>query len=326
MVRTLLVPLDGSRLGEAALPWAACLARARGLPIALARVVPWPSYAVAPPMGAGLTPELYNELLVGDQRAAALYLDGLRDRLAGEGLPVRTAVRTGIAVENILELADERGAAAIAMSTHGRGGLGRLILGSVAEQLLHLATIPILLVRARLDQPTRPVAFNRVLVPVDGSTFAERALDEAVGLLTDRSTLVLLQVVPTLETTLHLGEVMAPLPDSDEALAAIARAEGYLAYLRDHLPGARGRVETRVRVGTPADEITAAGDEERADLIVVASHGRTAPARWWLGSVADAVVRHARTPVYLVSARALAADEARDGRPPRSEVLEVMGG
>jgi nucleotide-binding universal stress UspA family protein len=164
-----------------------------------------------------------------------------------------------------------------------------------------------------------------VLVPLDGSVFAERALDEARRLLTDTSTLVLLEVVPTLERTVRVGEVIAPLADTEETLEAVERADAYLTHLRAQMPELAARVETRVRVGTPADEITAATDEERIDLVVMASHGRTGPARWWLGSVADAVVRHARTPVFLISARALAPDgESLDGRLPTAEVLDVM--
>src|SRR5207249_601108 len=68
----------------------------------------------------------------------------------------------------------------------------------------------------------------------------------------------------------------------------------------------RYQVETTVRTGRPADEILAAAEQWHADLVVLSTHGRTGAQRWLLGSVADAVVRQAELPVYLVGARALA--------------------
>lgn len=315
MAETLLAPLDGSELGEAALPWAACLARKRDLTIILARIVPWPSYTLAGGVGAYTSPEAYELALEGQREEASAYLEAVRRTLIEQGLDVQTAIRTGVAAESILDLAGELGAVAIAMSTHGRGGLGRVLLGSVAEQLLQRATVPVLLVRAGLKEPAPLVAFERLLVPLDGSSLAERAVDAARELAAAGTTLVLLRVIPPREHVPRTREGVARLPEDDGIPEAIERAEGYLDGLRRSLADAGYSAETMVRIGEAAAEIVVAAAEQDVDLVVMVTHGRTGPARWWLGSVADQVARHARAPIYLVSARALAATTRQPTRP-----------
>src|SRR6266542_2732454 len=136
MPGTLLVPLDGSELAEAALPWASCLARAHDLTLLFARVVRPPTYIATGGMDGYVPPEVYEEIIEEERQAANDYVEGVRQRLLTEGLRIETAVRYGTPVENILDLADEEGVYAIAMATHGRGGLKRLALGSVAERIL----------------------------------------------------------------------------------------------------------------------------------------------------------------------------------------------
>src|SRR5215208_4644896 len=147
MSGSLLVPLDGSALGETVLPWASAFARARDLSLVLVRAVPWP---LIPTNGLGsgyMTYDVYNEVLAAERQAATDYLETVRQGLASESLAAELVVREGDAAEALLDLADERGAEAIAMTTHGRGGLTRLILGSVAERVLQQATTPVLLDR-----------------------------------------------------------------------------------------------------------------------------------------------------------------------------------
>src|SRR6478672_6059462 len=140
MSGTLIVPLDGSQLSEAAVPWAACLARTHGLLLLLVRVTPWLNYPLGDGPGMYLSPSFYDDILAASHEAAQAELDAERQRLAEQGLTVETAVRDGPAADVILDLADEIGALAIVMATHGRGGLRRLLLGSVAERIIQQAT------------------------------------------------------------------------------------------------------------------------------------------------------------------------------------------
>jgi len=149
-----LVPLDGSPLGEAVLPFVSRLARPLGLEIALLRVVPM------------VTPKIVQagpQQIIVDQgerlrEEAEAYLRGVAARLVADGFRVTTTVRTGEAAPEIVAGAPECQADLIGMMTHGRTGLGRLVFGSVAEAVLRHATVPVFVVRATEAQLARSAA------------------------------------------------------------------------------------------------------------------------------------------------------------------------
>jgi nucleotide-binding universal stress UspA family protein len=191
------------------------------------------------------------------------------------------------------------------MTTHGRGGLERFWLGSVADELIRLCPVPLLLIGP--EPGPLPGPFRRILVPLDGSALAEAALDPAVTLagLEAGAELVLLQVVQPVAS-----EVWIP----DAALAArlasvdlIRQREGAREYLdatarRLEASGlmVRARVEEGDRV---ASAVLDAARDEQADLIVIATHGRSGLARLALGSVADKILRSSRTPLLVTASR-----------------------
>jgi nucleotide-binding universal stress UspA family protein len=143
-VRTILVPLDGSPLAERALPEAVELARQRGARLLLLRAA-----EAHVPLGADPT-----QAQVRVVQEAEAYLASVKAQLAATGIPdVETSVWYGPPASAIVEAARLRGADLIVMTTHGRSGLGRLILGSVAESVLRGTTTPILLLRV----PEAPV-------------------------------------------------------------------------------------------------------------------------------------------------------------------------
>ena len=186
MVTTILVPLDGSPLAERALPAATALARVLEGRLMLLRVTATPRL--------GDWPEAEAE--------AATYLAEVAGRLEAEGLTVETRLHhvyhmfyEGI-VRAILNEADQAGDALIVMSTHGRGGLGRWLFGSIADEILRQAEVPVLMVPATAKQTLPTDRPPRILVPLDGSPLAEEGLDRA-GQLTEQlgAELHLLQVV-----------------------------------------------------------------------------------------------------------------------------------
>jgi nucleotide-binding universal stress UspA family protein len=144
MVRRILVPVDGSPLGEAALPVAQALAGPLGAELILLRVVE-PVTAVEAIATAGVVaPDAFflREL------DAKEYLHGICDRVLRNGLRARSELRKGQPAEEILAAAAETQADLIAMSSHGRSGLGRVLFGSVAHAVLARAPVPVLVVRA----------------------------------------------------------------------------------------------------------------------------------------------------------------------------------
>lgn len=144
MYNRVLLPLDGSKLAEAALPHAAHLAKQFGSELVLLRVVVSPYAIVAPDLVlAGTDPDL-REL----SAHAAHYLKGIADRLQEQGLHVRTEVCEGPVAEAILDYVAALNIDLIVMSTHGRGGVLRWVYGSVAERVLQGSACPVLLIRS----------------------------------------------------------------------------------------------------------------------------------------------------------------------------------
>ncbi|HWQ13325.1 MAG TPA: universal stress protein [Roseiflexaceae bacterium] len=287
MTRRILVPLDGSPLAEAALPHAAALARAAGDELLLLRVVTPAETSQSLFWKATIPAELREEWEEATLERADIYLRDTAARLRGAGLRVTTEVSAADdAAEAIVARADQDPhIGLVAMATHGRGGLGRWVLGSVASKVLQAVATPLLLVRAREEAPpAAEVTYRTMLVPLDGSGFAELALAEAR----------LLAAATGAELVL-----VAVVGEGEDATQAAAYLDEVATRLRaDHLA-----VRTRVLAGSPAERLLEAADEEHADLIVMATHGRGGWRRLWLGSVASKVVEGATAPVLLVRAQ-----------------------
>jgi nucleotide-binding universal stress UspA family protein len=173
------------------------------------------------------------------------------------------------------------------IGTHGRTGLSRILLGSVAEKVIRHAPCSVLAVR-----PDSTIGeFHHVLVPTDFSDSAANALDVATRFVAPTGAISVMHV---LEPAVGFGGVMPP------ELAQSIGAEA-VALLQAAAASVQGvRVTVQSRIGYPGAQTLAAIDEDRSiDLVVMGSHGRTGIARALLGSVAEKVVRHARCPVLV---------------------------
>jgi len=185
----------------------------------------------------------------------------------------------------------------VVIGTHGRTGLARILLGSVAEKVVRHAPCPVLAIRP--DDEPKP--FTHALCPTDFSEDSRQAIDFAAELVQPSGTgITLLHVIEA--PVSYSGEL--PDPDLIRELdrRSAAQLEAWAARLRSmsSIP-----VTTRCRVGWPGAEILAAVDHDPSiDLVVMGSHGRTGIKRALLGSVAEKVVRHARCPVCVARARA----------------------
>jgi nucleotide-binding universal stress UspA family protein len=296
----IMVPLDGSGFAREALPAAEHLARRDGARLRLVTVHPG-----LPPGPGGTVPE---ELARADREQRASRgeaLEELAGELRGRGLEVDAEVLSGPVVE---ELARRAGEAAdlVVMATHGRGPLSRLWLGSVADGLVRNCPVPVLLVRPRDDgdrEAPGSGGFRHALVPLDGSRLARRAVGPAARLLErPGGALTLLRVVvPVTPSGLGPADVPSGVDVSaTEAMEEQAeeRLEATARELRERLDlEVRSRV---VRDPHPAAAVLRAASDAEADAVALATHGRGGLRRVLLGSVADKVVRGARTPVLVV--------------------------
>ncbi len=184
----------------------------------------------------------------------------------------------------------------IVVGSHGRTGLSRILIGSVAELVVRHAPCPVLTVRG--DGEPRP--FTHVLCPVDFSPWSRQALDLASELaLPDRAAVTLLHV---LEPPTAWGEVR-PF-DVYEQISSHA-TKALKDWTQDLAAKLTAPVRQQVRVGRAGAQLLAAVDDDPTiDLVVMGSHGRTGIARLALGSVAEKTVRHARCPVAVTHQRA----------------------
>jgi nucleotide-binding universal stress UspA family protein len=149
--KRVLVPLDGSALSENVLPFLTEIAGPLDMTIVLVRVLE----PIQPGLVDGGLGFDVNDL-EARRRDATEYLAPLAVGLRARGVDTITSVRVGRAEDEILAAARDNGADLIAMSTHGRSGLGRLLFGSIAEQVLRHSDVPVFLMRQTLDRPVMP--------------------------------------------------------------------------------------------------------------------------------------------------------------------------
>ena len=147
--KAILVPLDGSPLAEKALPTAELMARQFGSTVLLARIIPLiSSSTILASEGAVTSPEVYQQLYDDEQRAAQDYLAARAEPLRARGVDVRTLFARGDPASCLLDLMASEHVGLIVMTTHGRSGIARWALGSVADRLVRSCTTPLLLIRS----------------------------------------------------------------------------------------------------------------------------------------------------------------------------------
>lgn len=290
-LRKILCPIDFSEDSTAAMRVAIRIANERGAELVLAHVFQLPTTLVSEqPI---LPSEMYTTLAREAKR-------GLDDALAhaaylGAGR-VTGALETGAAWAELVEMLErDPSFDLVVMATHGRGGISRVLLGSVTEKVVRHAPCSVLTLRR--DAATAATTFTKILCPIDFSEASSAATDLAAEL--HARSITLLHVI---ETVIPYGGEPVPALHTDEleerTTEELERAARLLQKLGD-VP-----VETIVRDGRPGAEIVAALDHDPTfDLVVIGSHGRTGIKRALLGSVAERVVRHARCPVLVARPR-----------------------
>ena len=297
MYTRILVPLDGSRAAEEALPAAAALARRTGAELELALV----HVSVASALAAAPATVDFGELDRVQLEDEAVYLRRVTERLDAEhDLRVSAHHRSGPVVDTLAAHIEGARVDLVVMTTHGRGAVGRLWLGSVADGLVRTVATPVLMLRAS-DQPGgRPVEFRRILVPLDQSPVAEHAVLAARELLEEEGECLLVSVIDPspLMKVAPLPFGLVPEVPLDNELQDTTRA--YLERVARHVRRLGARARTSVRIaGNPAVEILSEAARERVDAIVVTSHGGGGFRRFLLGSVVDKLVRGAEVPVLV---------------------------
>jgi nucleotide-binding universal stress UspA family protein len=283
-VDRILVPLDGSVEARSALPYAAALTLPGGA-IELLTVV-----AARDDLAAG-------------EASVQTALDQAGAELRAAGFTVDTRILAGDPASHIVEAAANGGAKMIVMASHGRGVIGRLLHGSVADKVAREATVPVMVVRSAQQQPG-PVGIVRLVVPLDGSALSEQSLPVAAGISRQLGTpLFLVRAVNIAEfmpPALGMGETI-PFDVYDQTEEEMEKeAERYLGEVAARLQAQGLTVVTKVLAGPPAAAIAEA--THLGDVVVLCSNERSGAMRWIMGSVAEQLSRDDDVPVIFVPA------------------------
>ncbi|WP_415381155.1 universal stress protein [Halosimplex sp. TS25] len=289
MYQTILVPTDGSTHAERAAHHAVALADAFDATVRVLGVAD--VERAAGPFNAGGVDREFVERIVAESRAAVEETAEL-----AEGVSVETDVVRGDPAKAILDYADDHAVDAVAMGTRGRRGLARLLAGSVTQHVLRHATVPVLTARNTDADPVTD--YDDVLVPTDGSTAAEAAVDDALAIAEAfDATVHAFHVVDISAATAGSG-LEPPTAQIDRMTeAGEAATEAIAERVRD----AGIEAVTAVEHGFPSTELLDYIDEASIDLVAMGTHGRTGLDRVLLGSTTERLVR--RSPVPVLAAR-----------------------
>jgi nucleotide-binding universal stress UspA family protein len=301
MISTILVPLDGSAMAEAAVPYAQELLPAGGK-LVLLRVLP--EFDLLLTEFLGTLEEEFAEEGEAERETAQEVLSLAAKRFAGTGLHPVTEVRRGDPASQILQAVARHQVDLVSMTTHGRGAAGRATYGSVADRVARESPVPVLMIRPDACAHEPPL-IRRLLVPLDGSTLAEAALPLAGETAKRLGVPVhLVQAVDTAAALASLsGEGLFAISPSGEVYQQMVDAlqQGAQQTLQGaaaQLQGEGVAASREVLSGSPYLAIAEA--TKPGDVIVMTSHGRSGVLRWLLGSVAEKLVREAPVPVLLV--------------------------
>lgn len=271
--RRITVPVDGSSTAERGVAFALELARGGGAVVLCSVVDP---SLVCMPVSQGVAIDFGSMLAVLDDDAA-VFCERAAARAAAAGIPAETEILHGGCVASIISLAAGNASDAIVIATHGRTGIARAMLGSVAEGVLRESVVPVAVVHEKDEMRTGPI-----VVAIDSSPAALAALDTAIGMAKSRATPI---------TLVHVRE---------EGNGAVAPADSVLsgALSRTNASGIEATIVTRI--GMPSVQILALAEQLEACMIVMGTHGRALLSRIIVGSVAASVVERARIPVITV--------------------------
>ena len=309
MYKMIMVPTDGSGFDREAIRVALRVAERSQAAVRLVRV-----HSTGAFFGMESSPEAAT--------VPVAMLQEERDRILNELYSLAAECRStsdakiGVALEDgpvpdaLEAYASANNVDLIVISSHGRGGISRLSLGSVTDSLIRHTTTPVLVVKPRASylNPEAGEPFRRIVVPLDGSSLAEQILPEVAALAkVDEARLTLLQV-------------LVPRTSPQKAMAGggiswwdknIAAAQAYLFRTAGKLRQDGFLITTDVVVSENiAQAIADYAGTVRADLIAIATHGRGGISRALRGSVANVVTRTARTSMLVFRPAGALADEA----------------
>ena len=283
-------------MAEQVLPYVRTLAGGLKIPVELMGVVDMAQFDshIAAEKGR------YLDTLIEDSvRCSREYLKGVAQTFPGAN--VSFAVEKGGAAEVIIAKAGADNETLITMATHGRSGIDRWLLGSVAEKVLRGSANPLLLVRAKAEAKAAGGAtLKSIVVPLDGSELAESVLPAVLEMAKKLNIEIILFRAFNVPYSVF-GGVREHIAIVDELLGGIkAEARAYLEKKTEELKKQGAKVSYVLEQGTSADQIISLGRKTPDNLIAMCTHGWSGVKGWVLGSITETVVRHSGDPVLVI--------------------------
>jgi nucleotide-binding universal stress UspA family protein len=294
-IKKILFPTDFSRCAEQALAHAVFLAEKYDAEIHLLHVITLFEDQ----------PNVVNEE-IGETEEMVRKLEDIAERqlnkaVESDDMKMVTSVKRGISTAPIiLEYASDNNIDLIVMGTHGRRGLGHLLLGSIAEEVVRMAECPVFTIREK-EKIKSPEAVNKILVPIDFSNHSRKALAYASEIAESYNSK--LQVLHIIEETIHPAFSISGKSSVFDLIPGIQEdSQNRAEKLVKDVVSSKVDFEISVKGGRATSDIIKFAKENSTDLIVIATHGLTGLEHMLLGSVTEKVVRMAHCPVFTVKA------------------------
>jgi Universal stress protein UspA and related nucleotide-binding proteins len=295
VLNVIMAPTDGSVFDRDAIRIATRLSNFPGSQLKLVRVFSAPTAFTGPDVI-----DYPREALDREREWEVTQLESLAaDCRGGTAAAVATSLEDGPVADSLARYGRLNRVDLIVITSHARGGLARLTLGSVTDSLIRNSNIPVLVVkRAPSSVPEREAGpFRRILVPLDGSKLAEEILPQVIELAkrNDASVILVNVLVPVTYSRRQIADDNVPWWDSD-----LEVAQAYLGEQAEWVRSQGVSASIELTIGEDvADGVTRSASRLRADLIAIATRGRGGLSRFVRGSVADRIVRTSRVSLLV---------------------------
>ena len=292
MFNRILVPLDGSKLAELALPYAEKLAGAFNSEVDIVGVC-----------------EQEESQYCHMQKA---YIEKVAEvvrnyiKKAGSVVEVKSLILDGEPAAEIIRYAEKEDISLIAMATHGRSGIKLWAMGSVANKVLQRISMPILLIRAKAPalKAGEDELFSKILVPLDGSTISEAVLPYIMELTKKlNSEVTLFQIIAPGKHVHTIGGLDYVRFAEQDVESMRANAQKYLKEVSRRFKDTKATVKYELKLGDTAAEIIKFADKTNASLVAMSTRGHSAIERWTLGSVTHKILDSSNKHILLVRAQ-----------------------
>jgi nucleotide-binding universal stress UspA family protein len=289
VLKKILVPLDGSKLGELALNYTAELARSINSEVYLISV-------------CDRADKEYRRMFdVYLDKVSQGFRESLQDKISSSQL--QTMVIDGPPDTKILDYAEENNIDLIVLVSHGHSGIMPWATGSTVSKIIQRATIPILLIRASDDVDTKQASglFREILVPLDGSTTGESALSYVKEIAVHtKSEIILLRVLELVQRVRTIGGLDHFAYTDQQVEEMKQEATTYLDDVSQNLIKDGFLVKILVKTGDIAQEIINATMQEKISIVAMSSHGKSGATKWVLGSISNKILHSGKKPLLLV--------------------------